>query len=84
MKVEQGQIVGGTVTGIQPYGAFIKMDKFDIKVNYQIDDITIDNLEEIIMYVILLIFILIISLNIDLIFNNYEIILIFFIYNSLI
>ena len=26
MKVEQGQIVGGTVTGIQPYGAFIKMD----------------------------------------------------------
>ena len=24
MKVEQGQIVGGTVTGIQPYGAFIK------------------------------------------------------------
>ena len=65
--------------------AFIKMDKFDIKVNYhQIDDITIDNLEEIIMYVILLIFILIISLNIDLIFNNYEIILIFFIYNSLI
>ena len=65
--------------------AFIKMDKFDIKVNYhQIDDITIDDLEEIIMYVILLIFILIISLNIDLIFNNYEIILIFFIYNSLI
>ena len=64
--------------------AFIKMDKFDIKVNYQIDDITIDNLEEIIMYVILLIFILIISLNIDLIFNNYEIILIFFIYNSFI
>ena len=26
MKVEQGQIVGGTVTNIQPYGAFIKMD----------------------------------------------------------
>ena len=26
MKVEQGQIVDGTVTGIQPYGAFIKMD----------------------------------------------------------
>ena len=26
MKVEQGQIVGGTVTGIQPYGVFIKMD----------------------------------------------------------
>ena len=26
MKVEQVQIVGGTVTGIQPYGAFIKMD----------------------------------------------------------
>ena len=26
MKVEQGQIVGGTVTGIRPYGAFIKMD----------------------------------------------------------
>ena len=26
MKVEQGQIVGGTVTGIQSYGAFIKMD----------------------------------------------------------
>ena len=26
MKVKQGQIVDGTVTGIQPYGAFIKMD----------------------------------------------------------
>ena len=26
MKVEQGQIVGGTVTGIQQYGAFIKLD----------------------------------------------------------
>ena len=26
MKFEQGQIVCGTVTGIQPYGAFIKMD----------------------------------------------------------
>ncbi len=67
--------------------AFIKMDKFDIKVNYhQIDDITIDNLEEIIMYVIFLICILIISLNIDLIFNFYDnkIILIFFIFNSLI
>lgn len=66
--------------------AFIKMDKFDIKVNYQIDDITIDNLEEIIMYVIFLICILIIYLNIDLIFNFYDnkIILIFFIFNSLI
>lgn len=66
--------------------AFIKMDKFDIKVNYQIDDITIDDLEEIIMYVIFLICILIISLNIDLIFNFYDnkIILIFFIFNSLI
>lgn len=66
--------------------AFIKMDKFDIKVNYQIDDITIDDLEEIIMYVIFLICILIIYLNIDLIFNFYDnkIILIFFIFNSLI
>ena len=26
MEVKQGQIVDGTVTGIQPYGAFIKMD----------------------------------------------------------
>ena len=26
MKVKQGQIVDGTVTGIQPYGAFIRMD----------------------------------------------------------
>ena len=26
MEVKQGQIIGGTVTGIQPYGAFIKMD----------------------------------------------------------
>ncbi len=50
--------------------AFIKMDKFDIKVNYQIDDITIDDLEEIIMYVIFLICILIISLNIDLIYYD--------------
>lgn len=65
--------------------AFIKMDKFDIKVNYhQIDDITIDNLEEIIMYVILLICILIIYLNIDLIYYDNKMILIFFIFNSLI
>lgn len=64
--------------------AFIKMDKFDIKVNYQIDDITIDDLEEIIMYVIFLIFILIIFLNIDLIYYDNKIILIFFIFNSLI
>lgn len=64
--------------------AFIKMDKFDIKVNYQIDDITIDNLEEIIMYVIFLICILIISLNIDLIYYDNKMILIFFIFNSLI
>lgn len=64
--------------------AFIKMDKFDIKVNYQIDDITIDDLEEIIMYVIFLICILIISLNIDLIYYDNKIILIFFIFNSLI
>lgn len=64
--------------------AFIKMDKFDIKVNYQIDDITIDDLEEIIMYVIFLICILIISLNIDLIFYDNKMILIFFIFNSLI
>lgn len=64
--------------------AFIKMDKFDIKVNYQIDDITIDDLEEIIMYVIFLIFILIISLNIDLIYYDNKMILIFFIFNSLI
>lgn len=65
--------------------AFIKMDKFDIKVNYhQIDDITIDNLEEIIMYVIFLICILIIFLNIDLIFYDNKMILIFFIFNSLI
>lgn len=26
MKIEKGQIVGGTVTGIKPYGAFIKME----------------------------------------------------------
>lgn len=26
MEVKQGQIVDGTVTGIQPYGAFIRMD----------------------------------------------------------
>ena len=26
MEVKQGEIVDGTVTGIQPYGAFIKMD----------------------------------------------------------
>ena len=26
MKVEKGQIVDGKVTGIKPYGAFIKMD----------------------------------------------------------
>lgn len=26
MEVKQGQIVDGTVTGIQPYGAFIKME----------------------------------------------------------
>ena len=65
--------------------AFIKMDKFDIKVNYhQIDDITIDDLEEIIMYVIFLIFILIIFLNIDLIFYDNKMILIFFIFNLLI
>lgn len=64
--------------------AFIKMDKFDIKVNYQIDDITIDNLEEIIMYVIFLICILIISLNIDLIYYDNKMILIFFIFNLLI
>ena len=64
--------------------AFIKMDKFDIKVNYQIDDITIDDLEEIIMYVIFLIFILIIFLNIDLIYYDNKMILIFFIFNSLI
>lgn len=64
--------------------AFIKMDKFDIKVNYQIDDITIDDLEEIIMYVIFLICILIISLNIDLIYYDNKIILIFFIFNLLI
>ena len=64
--------------------AFIKMDKFDIKVNYQIDDITIDDLEEIIMYVIFLICILIISLNIDLIYYDNKIIVIFFIFNSLI
>lgn len=65
--------------------AFIKMDKFDIKVNYhQIDDITIDNLEEIIMYVIFLIFILIIFLNIDLIYYDNKMILIFFIFNLLI
>ena len=64
--------------------AFIKMDKFDIKVNYQIDDITIDDLEEIIMYVIFLICILIISLNIDLIYYDNKMILIFFIFNSLI
>ena len=64
--------------------AFIKMDKFDIKVNYQIDDITIDNLEEIIIYVIFLICILIISLNIDLIYYDNKMILIFFIFNSLI
>lgn len=64
--------------------AFIKMDKFDIKVNYQIDDITIDDLEEIIMYVIFLICILIISLNIDLIFYDNKMILIFFIFNLLI
>lgn len=64
--------------------AFIKMDKFDIKVNYQIDDITIDDLEEIIMYVIFLIFILIIFLNIDLIYYDNKMILIFFIFNLLI
>lgn len=65
--------------------AFIKMDKFDIKVNYhQIDDITIDDLEEIIMYVIFLICILIIYLNIDLIYYDNKMILIFFIFNSLI
>ena len=65
--------------------SFIKMDKFDIKVNYhQIDDITIDNLEEIIIYVIFLICILIISLNIDLIYYDNKMILIFFIFNSLI
>lgn len=65
--------------------AFIKMDKFDIKVNYhQIDDITIDNLEEIIMYIIFLIFILIIFLNIDLIYYDNKMILIFFIFNLLI
>ena len=27
MKIEKGQIVGGTVTGIKPYGAFIKMEE---------------------------------------------------------
>ena len=65
--------------------AFIKMDKFDIKVNYhQIEEITIDDLEEIIMYVIFLICILIIYLNIDLIYYDNKMILIFFIFNLLI
>ena len=27
MEVKQGQIVEGTVTGIQPYGVFIKLEK---------------------------------------------------------
>ena len=40
MKVEKGQIVDGKVTGIKPYGAFIKMDNGEDGLIY-IEDLSV-------------------------------------------
>lgn len=40
MDVKQGQIVDGTVTGIKPYGAFIKIDNGDDALVY-IEDLSV-------------------------------------------
>lgn len=40
MEVKQGEIVDGTVTGIQPYGAFIKMDNGEDGLVY-IEDLSV-------------------------------------------
>lgn len=40
MKFEQGQIVDGTVTGIKPYGAFIKVENGPVGLAY-IEDLSV-------------------------------------------
>lgn len=40
MKVEKGQIVNGTVTGIKPYGAFIRIENGPVALIY-IEDLSV-------------------------------------------